>query len=384
MELWRLSVPTFILQPVSMLEKLSHYSSPNEIIKNVHKNERPEGRFLQVLNWLLSNWRTIPRHGLEASKPYNPILGEIFKCEWEHQDGSKAKFIAEQISHHPPVSAFEMSDPSNGDFKYSAWVYPQTTISYYVASIMTGEFNVSFVPEGQTQREVYSLKQPPVSCTGILYGEKYIEIYDKMELTCANTNLHAEITFESGGTNALSGKVYRVMEDGEREDVYEVSGVINQKVEATNARTKSTQVLFDTKTLQRLKKNIRPVAEQDENESRRVWHHLTKALKEKNFDDAQLQKHIVEERERTRRKKITEEHLKKNPPQPKKEEKPAVVESSWTSSLWSIGSSVVTAMVGSEESSEQKEDSHHKFGHPGFEPVYFADPTGENHWTVKQ
>jgi hypothetical protein len=32
-ELWRLSVPTFILQPVSLLEKLSHYSAPNHLLE---------------------------------------------------------------------------------------------------------------------------------------------------------------------------------------------------------------------------------------------------------------------------------------------------------------------------------------------------------------
>jgi hypothetical protein len=31
-------------------------------------------------------------------KPYNPILGETFRCFWEHPNGSKTFYIAEQVS----------------------------------------------------------------------------------------------------------------------------------------------------------------------------------------------------------------------------------------------------------------------------------------------
>jgi len=392
MELWRLSVPAFILQPVSLLEKLSHYAAPNELSEHIHEIEKPDERFLQVLNWVLSNWRTIPRVGLESSKPYNPILGEIFKCYWTHENKDKSVFIAEQISHHPPVSAFYMNSKSRGNFTYHGWVYPQTTVSYYVASIMTGEFTVQFVPKGSQEPEVYDLKQPPVSCNGILYGSKYIEIYDTMTLTCAKTGFRAEVTFETGGTNALKGTVYKVDGDvtsdsSEREPIFTVEGVINEKVSATNVRSGETKVLYEVATLKRVPKYIAPVVDEEWNESRRVWHHLTKALKDSNFDDAQLHKHTVEERERARRKKMSDEYNKAQEEKKKHEEKkvekkpePEPQQSSWMGSLWSYGSSVVTAVVGGGSEEEKTEDKAHKFGHPGFTPKYFKEEGGENHW----
>ena len=67
-----------------------------------------------------------------AKKPYNPILGETFRCHWKtpmENDGTNEEttqdeeklsnngplpwcqaddlvFVAEQVSHHPPISAF--------------------------------------------------------------------------------------------------------------------------------------------------------------------------------------------------------------------------------------------------------------------------------------
>jgi len=35
-------------------------------------------------------------------KPYNPIVGEQFRCSWNLQN-SETKFWAEQIAHHPPI-----------------------------------------------------------------------------------------------------------------------------------------------------------------------------------------------------------------------------------------------------------------------------------------
>lgn len=55
-------------------------------------------------------------HGGIVRKPYNPILGEVFRCTWETKnlkraDGSPIffRFVAEQVRHHPPISAFHLS-----------------------------------------------------------------------------------------------------------------------------------------------------------------------------------------------------------------------------------------------------------------------------------
>ena len=48
------------------------------------------------------------------SKPFNPLLGETYELFLP----GKYKFIAEQVSHHPPVSAFQLFGDS-GYMRYS-------------------------------------------------------------------------------------------------------------------------------------------------------------------------------------------------------------------------------------------------------------------------
>jgi hypothetical protein len=38
-------------------------------------------------------------NNIRTSKPFNPLLGETF----EYVNEKKFKFVAEQVSHHPPV-----------------------------------------------------------------------------------------------------------------------------------------------------------------------------------------------------------------------------------------------------------------------------------------
>lgn len=75
---------------------------------------------IQIVKWYLSSYHA-GRKSSVAKKPYNPVLGEIFRCHWDipnatapakpeavsdgpvpwcHKD--QLTFVAEQVSHHPP------------------------------------------------------------------------------------------------------------------------------------------------------------------------------------------------------------------------------------------------------------------------------------------
>lgn len=51
-------------------------------------------RMKGVVKWYLSGFYKKPQ-GLK--KPYNPLLGETFRCYWQHGNGSRTFYIAEQV-----------------------------------------------------------------------------------------------------------------------------------------------------------------------------------------------------------------------------------------------------------------------------------------------
>ena len=41
------------------------------------------------------------------------MLGEFFRCRYDYPNGTQGFYIAEQVSHHPPISAYFYLSPAN-------------------------------------------------------------------------------------------------------------------------------------------------------------------------------------------------------------------------------------------------------------------------------
>ncbi len=52
-------------------------------------NSNPKDRMVAIVRYYLSSFHAA-RKGTVAKKPYNPILGETFKCYWDLPESSRA------------------------------------------------------------------------------------------------------------------------------------------------------------------------------------------------------------------------------------------------------------------------------------------------------
>jgi hypothetical protein len=78
----------------------------------------PERRALLVLKWFLSTLKEQHNPKDENGKkkrlkPLNPFLGELFIGKWEDEAGT-TNLVSEQISHHPPATAFNVWNDKHG------------------------------------------------------------------------------------------------------------------------------------------------------------------------------------------------------------------------------------------------------------------------------
>jgi hypothetical protein len=102
-DLTKISLPAEICYPYTMLEVIAYRElAPIYVLHEIHKTTDPLQRFLVVLKFLLC---TIREETFEK-KPYNSVLGETHITWVEDAQGERTEFIGEQVSHHPPISAF--------------------------------------------------------------------------------------------------------------------------------------------------------------------------------------------------------------------------------------------------------------------------------------
>ncbi|XP_019880749.1 oxysterol-binding protein-related protein 8 [Aethina tumida] len=300
MDLSKVVLPTFILEPRSFLDKLSDSYYHVDILSSAVLEDDAFTRMKTVVKWYLSGLYKKPR-GLK--KPYNPILGETFRCYWLHPNGSKTFYLAEQVSHHPPVSAFYVTNRQDG-FSISASILARS--KFYgnsTSAILDGTAVLSLLPRG----EDYRLTVPYAHCKGILMGTLTMELGGKVSIDCEKTGYYTEIEFKLktflGGpeqTNCISGRLKLG-----KETLATIEGYWDGTIYIKDKRTGEQQVLFNSTSQirkSRLTRYTVPLDRQEEFESERLWQHVSAAILRDDMNAATEEKTILEEAQRARSK----------------------------------------------------------------------------------
>ncbi|PSS06622.1 hypothetical protein PHLCEN_2v3578 [Hermanssonia centrifuga] len=293
MDLHKVTFPTFVLEPRSMLERITDFMSHPDLIFGAENCDDPQERFIRVLQYYLAGWHIKPKG---VKKPYNPVLGEFFRCRYDYPDGTKGFYIAEQVSHHPPISAFYYISPANKVCILGELRPKSKFLGNSVSTTMEGENRILLM--GRPDDGEYVISMPNMYARGILWGKMVLELGDSCTARNERSGLCAELQFKtkgyfSGTYNAISGKVKK-----NNSDVGEISGKWSSVMDYKTS--KERRVLFDvTKEGQKIApKFVPPEEEQEPNESRRLWSKLTTAITAKDMDAATEAKTAVEETQR--------------------------------------------------------------------------------------
>ncbi|KAL7017631.1 hypothetical protein ACKWTF_010458 [Chironomus riparius] len=297
MDLSKVVLPTFILEPRSFLDKLSDSFYHADIISRAVVEDDPFIRMKLITQWYLSGFYKKPK-GLK--KPFNPILGETFRCFWQHPNGSRTFYLAEQVSHHPPVSAFYMTNRQDGFCLSCSILAKSKFYGNSTSAILEGVANLTLLPRG----EHYTLNSPYAYCKGILMGTLTMELGGKVTIECENTGYKTELEFKLkpflGGneyTNLVTGKLKLG-----KQTMASIHGHWDGKIMIKDARTNEESILFaatpDMKQL-RLKRFTVQLETQASNESERLWQHVIAAIKREDQVGATEEKTALEEAQRT-------------------------------------------------------------------------------------
>jgi len=226
-------------------------------------------------------------------KPYNPVVGETHYCFVE-KAGQKTRYVGEQVTHHPPVSAFYVDNQEEG-------ISCQGTISFGVkfhvnsATVATsGEMRIKL----DKHDELYSFSKsiPDLLMKNVVFGTRQMKWQKGVEITCPSSGYKATITFQdSGSSEVLTGHIYKGDEpvlhfEGSLDDevYYYEDGADEETLFISAEDSKDAQITYPPQL--------------DEYPSLRVWKEITKCIVANDMTEADRAKHLVEgaQRERVR------------------------------------------------------------------------------------
>ncbi|KRX43331.1 Oxysterol-binding protein-related protein 2 [Trichinella murrelli] len=169
-DLSRLSIPVVFNEPLTFLQRISEYMEYSDLISKAVNETNPLIRMERV------------------GKPFNPILGETY--ELDHSNTTGFRICCEQVSHHPPISAFHVE----GDgFKFYGSIHPKIKLK--------GQ-GLEIVPKGiltlelLKQNDVYMWSNVNCSVKNIIIGKMQIELQGTMEIVSHRSGLKCTLQFK--------------------------------------------------------------------------------------------------------------------------------------------------------------------------------------------
>ncbi|OIW34546.1 hypothetical protein CONLIGDRAFT_9937 [Coniochaeta ligniaria NRRL 30616] len=298
-DLSRVVLPTFILEPRSMLERITNFMSHPEMLLPIPEIDDPVRRFAAVVKFYLSGWHIRPPG---VKKPLNPILGEIFTCYWDLPDKTRGYYISEQTSHHPPKSSYFYMVPEH-HIRIDGTLKPRSKfLGNSAASLMEGTAILTLLNRGKdtSKGERYILTQPNMYARGILFGKMKYELGDHSVVRCPELGLVADIEFKTkgwvGGTYNAIGGVIRNENTGQV--LYELSGLWSEEMFIKETKTGHKEMFFNALRSRPTPPQVRPIEEQDDRESQKLWAKTAQAVKDRNHELATDEKTKIEDMQR--------------------------------------------------------------------------------------
>ncbi|XP_071803904.1 oxysterol-binding protein-related protein 1-like isoform X3 [Asterias amurensis] len=186
-ELSKITMPVVFNEPLSFLQRFCEYTEHCQLLYKAAMNEDPVERIKYVAAFVMAAGAS----NLDRlSKPFNPLLGETYELIREDLD---IKIVLEQVSHHPPVSAFHCTSPY---FEFHGSIYPK--LKFWGKSlevIPKGVVTIS-IPK---YNETYTWHNPSSCLHNLIVGKLWIEMYGLLELTNHKTGHKCFLQFKPAG-----------------------------------------------------------------------------------------------------------------------------------------------------------------------------------------
>lgn len=189
------SLPSWMYEPLSMLQRQAEMIEYGDVLSTAAKCTDPYERMAYVIGFAVSGYSATQRY-----RPnFNPMLGETFEF---HDARHNTRFFAEQVSHHPPVSALHVQG-DNWNFTQNST--PTTRFLGNAIDVQTnGNSHVYFT----ALNEHIQYSNPCTRCNSIIIGSRWIEHFGELSFKNLTNGITCVVTFRKAGL--FQGPQYQI------------------------------------------------------------------------------------------------------------------------------------------------------------------------------
>ncbi|KAG0700496.1 hypothetical protein DFH29DRAFT_619431 [Suillus ampliporus] len=303
-DLSAMTAPPFILSPTSLTEFPAYWCERPELFAAIADEKTEQARASAVLKWFISTLKgqyTSRNESMGSEKkPLNPVLGELFYGYWPANAtrGGKTTLVVEQVSHHPPITAYRIENAQKGVVLtgHNAQKTSFSAGSIIVKQVGHAVLTVS-LPSGEI--EEYLITLPRLRIDGLWYGSPYIELAETSYIQSSTGWLS---TIEYKGKGYFSGKSHTFKATLTPPAHVSTSPHVIEGTWHTTSKDMHSGAAFHDVTSPKEEITVAPIDEQSEWESRKLWFGVAKGIREGDFETAATFKGKIENEQRQRRR----------------------------------------------------------------------------------
>ncbi|XP_072009855.1 oxysterol-binding protein-related protein 3 isoform X1 [Engystomops pustulosus] len=314
-DLSKVSMPVQLNEPLNTLQRLCEELEYSELLDKAAETQDPFERMVYIATFAVSAYA--PSFYRAGSKPFNPVLGETYECLNEDKG---YRFIAEQVSHHPPISACHAESDKFVFYQDIRWKNKFWGKSMEIVPIGTSHL---ILPGHEDHYEWNKV----TSCIhNILSGQRWIEHYGEIIIkNTKNDNCHCKVTFIKakywnpnvheieGSVMDKNGKVVYRLFGKWHESLFYGSPSSPICIWRTNPMPKDSELYYGfTKFALRLNEidpKTKPLLPSTDTRLRPDQ----RLLEEGNTEGAEAQKQRIEQLQRERRRVLEENNIEHQP-----------------------------------------------------------------------
>lgn len=181
-DLSQISMPVALNEPLNVLQRLCEELEYSELLDKAASLEDPYERMVEIAAFAVSSYAsTLSRAG---NKPFNPLLGETYECIREDKG---FRFLAEQVSHHPPISACHAESQN-----FTFWQDARVKTKFWGKSMEfqpLGSVHVLLPKTG----DLYTWNKVTTCVHNLFSNQRWVDQYG--ELRISNGRITCKLTF---------------------------------------------------------------------------------------------------------------------------------------------------------------------------------------------
>ncbi|XP_077391837.1 oxysterol-binding protein-related protein 7-like isoform X2 [Festucalex cinctus] len=203
-DLSRVSMPVALNEPLSLLQRVSEELEYSDLLDVANRTDDPYERMVYVAAFSISgyawaSWRY-------RYKPFNPVLGETYE---NHREDRGFRYVSEQVSHHPPISACHAESENFTFWQDQRWKNKFWGKSVEILS--SGPVNVTLPRYG----DHYEWNKAVTCIHNVLSQQRWLEHYGEIVIrnkasdacTCKITFVKSRYWTSDSSKNGVQGVV---------------------------------------------------------------------------------------------------------------------------------------------------------------------------------